>query len=248
VLTITAVLALFSLVIVYFGAAQQGTVGFIGIEPTLASLVSLVIYLMPLIALLLGFDTIAGERERGSLDLLLSFPITPLELLLGKFTGLSLALALSTLAGFGLAGGLLCLWIDITALSPYLGFMFSAVLMGMSFLSLGVMVSVCAADRTQASGIAIGLWFFFVLAYDLLLLGLLVASEGSFAPDLVPLLLLLNPADVFRILNIFNLEEVRTLYGLATVFPEGLANPWLLGGVMLAWILAPLGIAAWRFK
>jgi ABC-type transport system involved in multi-copper enzyme maturation permease subunit len=46
------------------------------IEFTIASLVSLVIYLIPLIALLLGFDAIVGERERGSLDLLLALPIT----------------------------------------------------------------------------------------------------------------------------------------------------------------------------
>ena len=35
-----------------------------------------------------GFDAIVGERERGSLDLLLSLPITRLELLLGKYLGL----------------------------------------------------------------------------------------------------------------------------------------------------------------
>jgi Cu-processing system permease protein len=60
--------------------------------------------------------------------------------------------------------------------------------------------------------------------------------------------LLANPADVFRILNIFTFDDVRTLYGLATVFPPHLANPWLLGGVMFAWILLPLGVAARKFR
>ena len=64
-----------ALVIAYFGSAQQGSVGFHGVEVTIASLVSLVIYLVPLIALILGFDAIVGERERGSLDLLLSMPL-----------------------------------------------------------------------------------------------------------------------------------------------------------------------------
>ncbi len=248
VLTMALVLALFALVIAYFGAAQPGAVGMAGIEVTLASLVSLVIYLIPLIALVLGFDAIAGERERGSLDLLLSLPITRIELLVGKFSGLCMALAVATLAGFGVAAAVLFSRFDLTAFYHYMAFMLSAVLMGMAFVSIGILVSILAADRTQASGIAIGLWFFFVLAYDLVLLGILVLTGGSFAPDLFPLLLMLNPADVFRIMNIFSLEEVRTLYGLATVFPETLANPWLLGTVMLAWILAPLGIAVWRFR
>jgi Cu-processing system permease protein len=248
VLAVTGVFTAFALVIAYFGAAQQGEVGFRGIEVTIASLVSLVIYLVPLIALILGFDAIVGERERGSLDLLLSMPITRLEVLIGKFLGLSAALATSTVAGFGLVGALLAARMPAATLWHYGGFMLSSVMLGMAFLSLAVMVSAWAGDRTRASGAAIALWFFFVLVFDLLLLGALVLSGGAAGGSFFPYLLLLNPADVFRILNIFSLDEVRTLYGLATVFPEQLANPLLLGAVMLGWIVVPLGLAAWRFR
>jgi Cu-processing system permease protein len=118
----------------------------------------------------------------------------------------------------------------------------------MTFLSLAVMVSVFAADRAGASGLAIALWFFFVLVFDLLLLGALVATGGHYGGAIFPYLLLLNPADVFRVLNIFSMDDVRSLYGMATVFPEELANPWLLGGIMLIWIATPLSAAFWRFK
>lgn len=251
VLAVAVVFTALALVIAYFGAAQQGSVGFRGVEITIASLVSLVIYLVPLIALILGFDAIVGERERGSLDLLLSMPITRLELLLGKFFGLSAALSFSTVAGFGFAGIVLASSMSLDALFHYFGFIVSSILLGMSFLSLAVTVSVIAHDRTSASGIAIALWFFFVLVFDLLLLGILVATGGemgSLGSSLFPYLLFLNPADIFRILNVFTLEEVRTLYGLATVFPAYLSNPWLLGSVMVMWIVAPLTIAVWRFK
>jgi len=248
VLAVAVVFTLFALVIAYFGAAQQGQVGFRGIEVTVASLVSLVIYLVPLIALILGFDAVVGERERGSLDLLLSMPITRIELLLGKFAGLSAALAFATVAGFGLVGVLLSYQLSLSELFHYFGFVLSAILMGMAFLSMAMLVSVLAADRTRASGIAIALWFFFVLVYDLMLLGILVVSEGRFALDFFPMLLLLNPADVFRVLNIFRMEDVQSFYGLATVLPDTLASPWLLGAVLAAWIVAPLTLAAWRFK
>lgn len=248
VLAVALVFTVFALVIAYFGGAQQGTVGFRSIEFTIASLVSLVIYLVPLIALVLGFDAIVGERERGSLDLLLSMPITRVELLLGKYLGLAAALAFSTIAGFGLVAVVLSAQLDLVALMHFVGFMLSSVLLGLAFLSLAVMVSVFAADRTRASGMAIALWFFFVLVFDLLLLGGLVVTGGKYGGDIFPYLLLLNPADVFRILNIFTLDDVRTLYGLATVFPRALAEPWLLGLVMAAWIAAPLGVAAWRFR
>jgi Cu-processing system permease protein len=248
VLAVAVIFTLFALVIAYFGAAQQGAVGFKSIDLTIASLVSLAIYLVPLIALILGYDAIVGERERGSLDLLLSLPLTRLELLLGKYFGLAAALAFSTLAGFGLVGLILSYQLDMQSLYHYAGFMFSALLMGMAFLSLAVLISVVSGNKVVASGVAIGMWFLYVLVYDLILLGLLVLTEGQMSEQVFPLLLLLNPADVFRVLNIFSMEEVRSLYGLATVLPPALANPWLLGGIMGFWIVAPLVVAYGKFK
>ncbi|MBK6729272.1 MAG: ABC transporter permease [Xanthomonadales bacterium] len=248
VLAVALVFTVFSLVITYFGAAQQGQIGLRSLEFTIASLVSLVIYLIPLIALLLGFDAIVGERERGSLDLLLALPISRLELLLGKYLGLAAALTLSTLAGFALVALLLYRQFGWPGLLPYGGFMFSSVLLGLAFLSLAVLVSVLARERTRASGLAIALWFFFVLVFDLLLLGGLVATGGRYGGDAFAYLLLLNPADVFRILNVFSLDDLRSLYGLDSIVPPALAKPWLMMLVMLGWIVAPLLLARWRFR
>ncbi|HSN41086.1 MAG TPA: ABC transporter permease subunit, partial [Burkholderiales bacterium] len=142
VLAVAIALTGFALAIAYFGAAQQGSVGLRGIDVTIASLVSLVIYLVPLIALILGYDAIVGEREKGSLALLLSMPITRAELLLGKFTGLAAALAASTLLGFGLVGVLLGYRLGGSALLHYALFMGSSVLLGLAFLSMASLVSV----------------------------------------------------------------------------------------------------------
>lgn len=248
VLVIAVLFASFALAIAYFGGAGQGAVGMRGLDVTIASLTSLSLYLLPLIALLLGFDAIVGEAERGSLNLLLALPLTRLELLLGKYLGLAAALALATAGGFGAAGVALLGGLGVAGWFHYIGFVLSAILMGLAFLSLAVLVSVLAADRTRASGVAIALWFLLVLVFDLVLLGLLVLAGDSAAGSLLPYLLLLNPADVFRILNVFSMEEVKSLYGLATVLPPLLASPWRLTGVMLAWIIVPLGIAHWRFK
>jgi Cu-processing system permease protein len=243
VVAVAAIFTLFALVIAYFGTAQEGAVGFRGMDVTIASLVSLAIYLVPLIALILGYDAIVGERERGSLDLLLSMPITRLELVLGKFLGLSAAMAAATVVGFGLAGLFLSYGIGRAALAQYGFFMLTTVLLGEAFLAIAVLVSVVARTKVAASAIAIVLWFAFVLVYDLVLLGALVATEGRYLGEIFPVLLMLNPADVFRILNVYGMEELRTLYGLATVMPEALASPWLLGAAMLAWIVVPLALA-----
>ena len=243
VLAVALVFAVFSLVIAYAGGAQQGAVGLRSLEFTVTSLVSLVIYLVPLIALLLGFDAIVGERERGSLDLLLAYPITRGELLLGKYLGLSLALALAMLAGLAAVGVMLVYQFGSKALFHYAGFVLSALLMGMA-----VLVSVVARDRTRASGAAIVLWFLFVLVFDLVLLGVLVATAGHYGGDIFPYLLLLNPTDVFRILNVFSTEDVRSAYGLVNMVPPLVSNIGVLTTVMLGWIVVPLAIANWRFR
>lgn len=248
VLAIALVFTVFALGIAYFGGAQQGAVGFRSLDFTLASLVSLVIYLVPLIALVLGFDAVVGERERGSLDLLLSMPLTRGELLLGKYLGLAAALGFSTVAGFGAVALVLAPHMGVSGLAHYAVFIASSVLLGCAFLSLAVLVSVVASDRTRASGLAIALWFLFVLMYDLLLLGGLVVGADTALARLAPYLLLLNPADVFRVWNIAALDEVAALYGLASVLPPELARPALLAGVLCAWCVLPLFLAAWRFR
>lgn len=248
VVAVAVIFSLFALAIAYFGAAQQGSVGFQGVDVTVASLVSLVIYLVPLIALILGYDAIVGEKERGSLELLLSMPITRFEILLGKYLGLAAALASSTVIGFG--AGLLPLAASLGAndLYHYTGFVLSAILMGMAFLSLSLSVSVIALDRVRASGVAIALWFFFVLIFDLLLMGALVVSQGNLSSTVFAGLLMLNPADIFRLLNIFSSAQVQTMYGLATVMPDSLTNPMALVAIMLGWIIVPFLFANWRFK
>ena len=247
VVAVAIIFALFALAIAYFGASQQGEVGFRSIDVTVASLVSLVIYLLPLIALILGYDAIVGERERGSLELMLSMPITRFELLLGKYLGLAGALASSTVLGFG--AGLLPMASQLSRNDwfHYAGFVGSAILMGMAFLSISMLVSVVALDRVRASGVAIALWFFFVLIFDLLLMGGLVASGGRLGSGMFAALLMLNPADVFRLMNIFSSEQVQTMYGLATVMPERLTDPKVLLAIMLGWIVVPFYLAHWRF-
>ncbi|SOZ49547.1 Membrane protein NosY [Cupriavidus taiwanensis] len=252
VLAVAAVFTALSLAIGYFGGAEQGVLGPRSLEFVITSLASLVIYLVPMIALLLGFDAVVGERERGSLDLLLSLPLTRGELLLGKYLGLAAALVLATAGGFALMVLLLVRQFGWPGLYHTLGFVASAVLLGLAFLSLALWLSVLSRDRAQASGLAIGLWFFFVLVFDLLLLGMLVAGSGAdaqhAATDWIAWLLLLNPADLFRIVNAFSLDQLRSAGGVASIVPPALASPWPTGAALLAWIAVPLGLAARSFR
>ena len=96
--------------------------------------------------------------------------------------------------------------------------MLSSVLLGLAFLSLAVLLSVLARPHARLGPGHCHLWFFFVLVFDLLLLGAGGQRRALWRRGLC-LLLLLNPADVFRILNVFRWKTCARCTGLATVVP-----------------------------
>jgi Cu-processing system permease protein len=65
-------MALFALVLSAAGSAPTGQLGADRLSVTVASLTSLAVYLVPLVALLMAFDAVAGEIERGTLPLVLT--------------------------------------------------------------------------------------------------------------------------------------------------------------------------------
>ena len=245
-LAISLLFAVLAVGIAWFGAAASGQVGFTSIPATIASLASLATFLMPLIALLLAYDAIVGEEEGGTLMLLLTYPLTRSQLLLGKFLGHGMILGLATLIGFGSAALAIAVLVPDVAIgllvSSFGRFILSSTLLGLVFLAFAYVLSSKASEKSTAAGLALGVWFLFVLVFDLALLTILVVSEGKVSPELLPWLLLLNPADVYRLINLAGFEAGAQGLGvmaLASDLPVGLPVLWLclLGwvGLILAW-------------
>lgn len=252
VFAITVILALFALGLAYFGAAVSGQVGFTSLDTTIVSLASLAIFIIPLIALLLSYDTVVGEEDQGTLLLLLSYPLSRIQLLTGKFVGHAAVLSLSTVLGFGLAGAAVAAATgSLTASHTWQAFGFfiaTSVLLGWVFIAMAYVISAAAGEKSTAAGLALIVWFVFVLVYDLALLGLLVATEGGVGADLFPYLLLLNPTDVFRLANLAGFEAAQAYSGLASVAAARVFRPELLLAVLAAWVVIPYAVAAWLFR
>jgi Cu-processing system permease protein len=90
------------LAISYFGLATAGEIGFQGFARTSTSLLNLVLYVIPLAALMMGTLSFSGEQSTS--ELLFSQPVTRTEIALGKLAGLFGSILTATLIGFGLAG------------------------------------------------------------------------------------------------------------------------------------------------
>jgi len=172
-------MALFALVLSAAGSAPTGDIGADKLSITVASLTSLAVYLVPLLALLMAFDAVAGEVERGTLSLILTYPVSRAEILAGKFLAHLAVLALALAVGYGVAAGV-AFAVDPGAAAglPALARLFvTSLLLGAAFLGAGYAVSAVARRPGAAAGLAIGLWLVLVVLYDL---GLLApAPPGS---------------------------------------------------------------------
>jgi Cu-processing system permease protein len=117
----------------------------------------------------------------------------------------------------------------------------SSILLGAAFLALGILTSILVRERATAAGVAVGIWLLFVLIYDSALIGLLVADGGKVVGQaFLNFLLLLNPTDAYRLLNLTGNESAATLSGMLAPDSGGQLSAGLLLADLVAWVVLPL--------
>ena len=245
------VLGILALALSVLGSAPTGSVRVSELDIRVISLASLSVYLVPLIALMLSYDALVGEIERGTLMLLLAYPVTRWQIILGKFIGHLSILLIAILAGYGGAVVILTLVTDsgTDGWQAYAFMMASSLMLGAVFIALGYFVSVIVRERATAVGAAIGLWLVFVVLYDLLLFGMLTMDEEQkIGQQLFSMLMLVSPTDTYRVLNLSLFEGVSEAAGIAGVASEAGLSGALMLGAMLLWIALPLGATLMLFQ
>ena len=249
-LAASLLLGVLALTLTFVGSAPGGAVAASPLAITVVSLSSLSVFLVPLIGLLVSYDTLVGEIERGTMPLLMTHPVTRWRIVLGKFAGQVAILAVATVVGFGVAalvtglgdGG------DAEAWGAFGVMVGASILLGAAFIALGTLFSAVVAERGTAAGISVAAWLVFVVLFDMALLAILVADEGQVVSgDLFRVLLLLNPTDVYRMLTLSGSETVGALSGMAGVSAEAAFGYGILLPVMVLWIAVPLGLAGLLF-
>ncbi len=253
VVLIALAMAAFALILALLGSVPTGMTKISSLAVTVVSLASLSIFFIPLIALLLTYDSIVGEAERGTLILLLSYPVARWQVIVGKFCGALILLSLAIALGYGSAGIAISLTAETAfadqAWNSFAKLLLSSVLLGAVFLSLGFLISTSLRERGTAAAAAIGSWIFFVLLYDMGLLGLLASGAGkTIGTDLVIGLLLANPTDAYRMFNLVGSDETAILSGMAGLSLERQIPAMVPIAVMVAWVALPLGGACAIFQ
>jgi Cu-processing system permease protein len=251
IIALTLILAGFSLSLTLLGSAPGGTIGASPLLVTIVSLSSLTIFLLPLIGLMLSYDSVVGDVERGTMLLLLSYPVNRWQVMAGKFMGHMAILAFATIIGYGVAGTVAAFSgndVEGEAWIAFVSMIGSSIVLGGAFLAIGYLISSCVRERATAGGIAVGVWLFFVLIYDMALLSLLVGQGDVVGGNVFHAMLLANPTDAYRLFNLGGFDSIATLSGTVGMMADVNLPVWVFGGVQLAWIVVPLTLAGLLFS
>ncbi|MDP1635486.1 MAG: ABC transporter permease subunit [Gallionellaceae bacterium] len=179
-----------------FGLTESRVLGFIGLSRLLVTYIQLCMAILPIFVLITTVRSVAGDREAGVFEYLLSLPVGLAAWFWGKILGRYLVIFLPVFAA--MAGAVL--WALVRGIEvPWGMFVYYTALlavMGWCFLGMGMLISALARSTDVAQGAAFMLWLTLLLFLDLILLGVMI--QGHVQPEIVVGIALANPLQVFR--------------------------------------------------
>ena len=134
--------------------------------------------LVPLVAIVASYSSIVGERESGTIKLLLSLPHSRQDAIAGKTAGRSAVVALSLSVGLVLALGVLVVYGVGMELLHYIAFTLLTVLLGVVFVSIAVGVSAATSTNRRAMLATVALYVVFIRFWEQVRRILLVFNDN----------------------------------------------------------------------
>jgi ABC-2 type transport system permease protein len=222
----------------------------------IGGLVSATAVFIPLVAIAVAYRSLAGERQSGSLKVLLSLPNSRSDVLAGKFVGRSGVVTAALLLGF--AVGLVATAVFADAFSPveYLAFVGVSLLFAFVFVAITVGISAFTASTSRAAYGSFGLFAIFQFLWGILVRGVVYVLNGFSFDGLEQGDLLIEVSQVLQILSPTTAYQQGTLWVVRLLAEEQevqeasafYLEPWFGFVTMALWIVLPLAIGYYRFE
>lgn len=212
--------------------------------------VSAMVLLVPIVALALSYEGVAGPRTSGSLQFLLGLPYSRGDYFLGTYVGRAALIAAGVASGFlALAVGALAHGVLVSPTKTVLACLL-AVALGVAFVAIGHAVSATARSTSSAGALAFGafvLLFFFWSSVP----GTLAYVLNGFArpetlPGWAPYVRSLSPVTAFQ--QLVDALVAGPNVEIGGIGGEGVDSVGLSIAVLVGWMtLVPLAAYA-RFR
>ena len=222
------------------GLTESRVMGFTGLSRLLLTYLQITMAILPVFVLLTTVRSVAGDREAGVFEYMLSLPVSLSAWFWGKFIGRLFVVLIPVLAAMALAMAWAALKgseIPWNSVFLYTGLLLS---LAWCFLGIGMLISAFARSSDIAQGVAFIVWLVLLLFLDLILLGLMV--QGGMQADSAVVVALLNPLQVFRTASMMLFDPQLVLLGpSAYVILDHFSRPlYLLYALLYPIILGSL--------
>lgn len=213
----------------------------------LLSLTSVVLFVVPLMALVFGATYLYDAREFT--ELLLAQPVGRGRLFAGLFLGLALPLAAALAVGIGIPFA----WHGVGGpelLVTLLVLLGCGVTLTLVFVALAFLIAIRSDDRVRGLGAAVGTWLVLTVLYDgLVLVGVALLSDYAIERPVLGLMLA-NPVDLARVLLLQRFDSGALQGYTGAVFARFFdgAGSMIAVAMLALWVIVPvaLGLRAFR--
>ena len=195
-LVYTAIFGGIVVLLFLFGITESRIMGFTGLSRLLITYIQLAMAILPIFVLITTVRSVAGDREAGVFEYMLSLPISLAAWFWGKLLGRFVVVFVPVFLAMLLAivwGVIRHAEVPWGMFAYYTGLLLS---LAWCFLGIGMLISTLARSADVAQGAAFVVWLTLILFLDLIMLGILIRE--SLTAEAAVAISLLNPLQVFR--------------------------------------------------
>ncbi|WP_247729665.1 ABC transporter permease [Halovivax limisalsi] len=143
-------------------------------------------FIVPIVALMLSYETVVKRRHNGQLELQLGFPHHRRDVVLGGYVGRFVAVSIVVLAGLWASGAVAFLLGAGIPAAAYLSYLVVALVLALTYVAMGIAISAGVRSPSWASAAAFGGFFLFVLAWRAVPGGVAYVLNGFSRPPSPP--------------------------------------------------------------
>ncbi|MFC6719007.1 ABC transporter permease [Natrialbaceae archaeon GCM10025810] len=239
---LSAALAIVLVTVAVLGSASAGYV------PTVVNLITPLELLVPVVAIAFGYRAIVADRERGELDVLVTYPISTRELVLGIYVGRAIGILVAITAPLLLVGASVAFLREdppeiyathAGADSPILFARFVVLTLVFALAVLAIALAISALTSGTRSALALA-----IVGLVVLLVGFDLALVFGFANSLISDSSLIDAIAISPLSAYRGLVFETVITTAAGTGPKS-ASPIASVGSLVIWTIASLGVATW---
>lgn len=209
-------------------------------------------FIIPVMALVVSYDSVARERSEGSLDMLLSKPVSRLGVAFGKLTGVFASMALPVVAIFLAAAGLVWASTGQAPTGSFLAGLLGAILFLLLVYNL-LFLAVSANVRNLGTALLVSILAFVIFSFFWSLISFMVASilasPGSVRwYEVTVWLSLVSPSGLYQqLLSLSVPGFLGGFFGVVGGTTQAVALHWIASAAAL-WLAVPLALFFFAMK